>query len=79
MATAASTSSSLQAARQRLGAQLRELRLSARLSGRQFAAAADCQPSKVSQVEKGIRPASVAEFQNLVAGAELCAGVREEP
>lgn len=63
MATAASPSSSLQAARQRLGAQLRELRLSAGLSGRHFAAAAGCQPSKVSQVEKGVRPASVADVR----------------
>ena len=59
----ASTSSSLQAARERLGGQLRELRLSARLSGRDFAAAAGCQPAKVSQVERGTRPASVADVR----------------
>ena len=59
----ASPSSSLQAARQRLGGQLRELRLSAGLSGRDFAAAARCQPAKVSQVERGTRPASVADVQ----------------
>jgi transcriptional regulator with XRE-family HTH domain len=59
----ASTSSSLQAARERLGSQLRELRLSAGLSGRAFAAAADCQPAKVSQVERGTRPASVADVR----------------
>lgn len=58
-----STSSSLQAARQRLGGQLRDLRLAAGLSGREFAAAARCQASKVSQVEKGIRPASVADVR----------------
>lgn len=62
MAIAAS-SSSLQAARQRLGSQLRELRLSAGLSGRNFAAAAGCQPSKVSQIEKGVRPASAADIR----------------
>lgn len=59
----ASSSSSLQAARQRLGGQLRELRLSAGLSGREFAAAAGCQPAKVSQIEKGTRSASVADVK----------------
>jgi transcriptional regulator with XRE-family HTH domain len=59
----ASTSSSLQAARERLGGQLRELRLSAQLSGRDFAAAAGCKPAKVSQVERGTRPASVADVR----------------
>jgi transcriptional regulator with XRE-family HTH domain len=59
----ASTSSSLQAARERLGGKLRELRLSARLSGRAFAAAAGCKPAKVSQVERGTRPASVADVR----------------
>jgi transcriptional regulator with XRE-family HTH domain len=58
-----STSSSLQAARERLGGQLRELRLSARLSGRDFAAAAGCKPAKVSQIERGTRPASVADVR----------------
>jgi len=57
------SSSSLQAARQRLGDQLRELRLAAGLSGRAFAAAAGCQASKVSQIEKAIRPASVADVR----------------
>ena len=57
------SSSSLQAARERLGAQLRELRQAAGLSGRDFAAAAGCQPAKVSQVEKGTRPASVADVR----------------
>jgi transcriptional regulator with XRE-family HTH domain len=57
------SSSSLQAARQRLGSQLRELRLAAGLTGRAFAAAAGCQASKVSQVEKGVRPASVADVR----------------
>lgn len=59
----ASSSSSLQAARERLGGQLRELRQTAGLSGRDFAAAAGCQPSKVTQVEKGVRPASVADVR----------------
>ena len=59
----ASTSSSLQAARERLGSQLRELRLSAQLSGRDFAAAAGCKPAKVSQIERGTRPASVADVR----------------
>ena len=59
----ASSSSSLQAARERLGGQLRELRQAAGLSGRDFAAAAGCQASKVSQVEKGVRPASVADIR----------------
>ena len=54
------SSSSLQAARQRLGGKLRELRLAAELTGRSFAAAAGCQASKVSQIEKGVRPASVS-------------------
>jgi transcriptional regulator with XRE-family HTH domain len=59
----ASSSSSLQAARERLGGQLRVLRQAAGLSGRDFAAAAGCQASKVSQVEKGVRPASVADIR----------------
>jgi transcriptional regulator with XRE-family HTH domain len=59
----ASSSSSLQAARERLAAQLRELRQAAGLSGRDFAAAARCQPAKVSQVERGTRPASVADVR----------------
>jgi len=54
---AMSSSSSAQAARQRLGGQLRDLRLAAGLTGRAFAAAAGCQASKVSQIEKGVRPA----------------------
>jgi transcriptional regulator with XRE-family HTH domain len=58
-----SSSSSAQAARERLGAKLRELRLAAGLSGREFAAAASCQGSKVSQIEKGVRPASVADVR----------------
>jgi transcriptional regulator with XRE-family HTH domain len=57
------SSSSLQAARLRLGGQLRDLRLSAGLSGRAFAAVAGCQPSKVSQVEKGARPASASDVR----------------
>ena len=57
------SSSSAQAARQRLAAQLRELRLAAGLSGRAFAAAAGCQPSKVSQIEKAVRPASMADVK----------------
>jgi transcriptional regulator with XRE-family HTH domain len=57
------TSSSLQAARERLGGQLRDLRLAAGLSGRAFAARAGCQPSKVSQVERAARPASVADVR----------------
>jgi transcriptional regulator with XRE-family HTH domain len=63
MAVARSSSSSLQAARERLGGQLRELRLAAGLSGRAFAAAAGCQASKVSQVEKAVRPASAADVR----------------
>ena len=58
-----SSSSSAQAARQRLGGQLRDLRLAAGLTGRAFAAAAACQASKVSQIEKGVRPASVADVR----------------
>jgi len=57
------SSSSVQAARQRLGDKLRQLRLAAGLSGRAFAAAAGCQASKVSQIEKGVRPASVADVR----------------
>jgi transcriptional regulator with XRE-family HTH domain len=57
------SSSSAQAARQRLGGQLRDLRLAAGLSGRAFAAAAGCQPSKISQIEKAARPASVADVK----------------
>ena len=58
-----SSSSSAQAARQRLGGQLRDLRLAAGLTGRAFAAAAGCQASKVPQIEKGVRPASVADVR----------------
>jgi transcriptional regulator with XRE-family HTH domain len=57
------SSSNAEMARQRLTGQLRELRLSAGLSGRSFAAAAGCQPSKVSQIEKAKRPASVADVK----------------
>jgi len=57
------SSSSLQAARQRLGGKLRDLRQAAGLTGRGFAAAAGCQPSKVSQIEKGVRPASVGDVR----------------
>jgi transcriptional regulator with XRE-family HTH domain len=56
-------SSSAQAAQQRLAGQLRDLRLAAGLTGRAFAAAADCQPSKVSQIEKAVRPASLADVK----------------
>jgi transcriptional regulator with XRE-family HTH domain len=59
----ATSSSSAQAAQQRLAGQLRELRLAAGLSGRAFAAAAGCQPSKVSQIEKAVRPASMADVK----------------
>ncbi|HUY47278.1 MAG TPA: helix-turn-helix transcriptional regulator [Streptosporangiaceae bacterium] len=58
-----SSSSSLQAARQRLGDKLRGLRLAAGMSGRAFAAAAGCQASKISQIEKAVRPASVADVR----------------
>jgi transcriptional regulator with XRE-family HTH domain len=57
------SSSSQQAARQRLGSQLRALREQAGLTGRAFAAEAGCLPSKVSQVEKGTRPASVSDIR----------------
>jgi transcriptional regulator with XRE-family HTH domain len=56
-------SSSAQAAQQRLAGQLRDLRLAAGLSGRAFADAAGCQPSKVSQIEKAVRPASLADVK----------------
>jgi len=56
-------SSSAQAARERLGGQLRDLRLAAGLSGRAFAEQARCQPSKVSQIEKAVRPASMADVR----------------
>jgi transcriptional regulator with XRE-family HTH domain len=58
-----SPSSSAQAARQRLAGQLRDLRLAAGLSGRAFAAAAGCQSSKISQIEKAVRPASLADVK----------------
>ncbi len=57
------SSSSAQAARERLAGQLRELRLAAGLSGREFAQAAGCQPSKVSQIEKAVRSASMADVR----------------
>jgi transcriptional regulator with XRE-family HTH domain len=57
------SSSSQQAARQRLGGQLRGLREQAGLTGRAFAAGAGCLPSKVSQIEKGARPASAADVR----------------
>lgn len=68
---AMTASSSAQAAQQRLASQLRELRLAAGLSGRAFAAAARCQPSKVSQIEKAVRPASIADVKLwcLICGA----------
>jgi transcriptional regulator with XRE-family HTH domain len=63
LTTMPSSSSSAQAARQRLAGQLRELRLAAGLSGRAFAAAARCQASKVSQIEKAVRAASAADVR----------------
>jgi len=54
------SSSSVQAARRRLGGQLRELRLATGLSGRAFAAAAGCQPSKVAQIEKAVLAVSTS-------------------
>jgi hypothetical protein len=47
-----SSSSSAQAARERLGAKLRELRVTAGLSGREFATVATCQASKVFRSRK---------------------------
>src|SRR5580658_3807135 len=70
-----SPSSSAQAARERLGAKLRELRLAAGLSGRAFAAAASCQASKVSQVEKGVRPSSVADVR---LWCQVCAATPQQ-
>jgi transcriptional regulator with XRE-family HTH domain len=70
-----SSSSSAQAARERLGAKLRELRLAAGLSGRAFAAAASCQASKVSQVEKGVRPSSVADVR---LWCQVCAATPQQ-
>ncbi len=46
-----------------MGGKLRELRLAAGLTGRGFAAAAGCQASKVSQIEKGARPASAGDVR----------------
>lgn len=70
-----SSSSSGQAARERLGAKLRELRAAAGLSGREFALAAGCQPSKVSQIEKGVRPASVADVR---LWCEVCSATPQQ-
>jgi transcriptional regulator with XRE-family HTH domain len=39
------------------------MRLAAGLSGREFAEAARCQASKVSQIEKAVRPASMADVR----------------
>jgi transcriptional regulator with XRE-family HTH domain len=58
-----SSSTSAQAARERLAGQLRDLRLAAGLSGREFAEAARCQASKVSQIEKAVRPASLGDVR----------------
>jgi transcriptional regulator with XRE-family HTH domain len=59
-----SASSSAQAARQRLAVQLRQLRDDAGLSGVAFAAQAGWRDStKVSQIERGLRPASASDVQ----------------
>lgn len=59
-----SASSSAQAARQRLAVQLRQLREDAELSGVAFAAQAGWRDStKVSQIERGLRPASAADVR----------------
>lgn len=69
------SSSSQQAARQHLGGQLRSLRERAGLTGRAFAAEAECLPSKVSQVEKGARPASAADVR---LWCRVCGASREQ-
>jgi transcriptional regulator with XRE-family HTH domain len=59
------SSSSAQAARQRLADQLKEIRLDARLSGRALAAAAGWHGgSKVSKIEHGVRPPSTDDIQD---------------
>lgn len=58
-----SSSSSAQAARQHLADQLRELREDAGLSGRDLATRVGWQPSKVSRIEKAVRPASAADIR----------------
>ncbi len=62
------SSSSLQAARQRLADQLRELRLAAGLSGRAFAAAGGCQASKVSQIETNPRHYTFSSDPHTIRG-----------
>jgi transcriptional regulator with XRE-family HTH domain len=61
----AASSSSAQAARQRLADQLKEIRLDARLSGRALAAAAGWHGgSKVSKIEHGVRPPSADDIHD---------------
>jgi transcriptional regulator with XRE-family HTH domain len=61
--TASASSSSAQAARQRLADQLKEIRLDAKLSGRALASAAGWHGvSKVSKIEHGVRPPSAADI-----------------
>jgi hypothetical protein len=59
-----SSSSSAQAARQRLADQLREMRDAAALSGMEFARLAGWRDSsKISKIERGIRPASSSDVR----------------
>lgn len=75
--------SNIQREREALGQRLRELRLDARLTGRQLAAAHNWQPSKVSKIEAGKQTPSDSDVEAwaracgaLPAVADLVASLR---
>ncbi len=64
MPSSPSPSSSVQAARQALADRLRELRLTAGLSGTALAGAVGWHKSKVSRIEKAVQPATQADVRS---------------
>lgn len=68
------SSSSAQAARQRLADQLREIRLDAKLSGRALAARARWHGSKVSKIEHGVRSPSAEDIRDWCRACDVGEG-----
>jgi transcriptional regulator with XRE-family HTH domain len=69
MPSSPSPSSSVQAARQALADRLRDLRLSAGMSGVELASAAGWHKSKISRIEKAVQPVTQADIR---AWCEAC-------
>ena len=64
-------STDYQAAREALGARLRELRTEAGLEGKELASQLGCQPSKISRLQNGKQPPAAVD---LTAWAQACCG-----